>query len=225
MNRVNWDGASYKEWIGLLASPVFWIASIVCFIFGLNFSQGSGIYIPGTNTDILIFFSFGLGLANTAIQIVGNDSTKEELGMPLFLMWIASYMLGVGSNVNYLYVVIGLSNPFLQFLVCGGLGVMIEVAPERLLVRFLRSVGILGKVKTQYNTPKTYPSQNQHQGNETRKVSPPQPTHDVYPRQMPKPRQEPRYNNTESRPETTYHPVSLREPQDIPPFLRERERE
>lgn len=183
MNRVNWNGAGYKEWIGLLASPVFWVASLVCFVFGLNFSQGSGIYIPGTNTDILILFSIGLGLANTAIQIVGNDSTKEELGMALYLMWGASYMLGIGSNVNYLYGVIGLSHWLLQFLVCWGLGIMIEVAPERLLVRFLRAIGVLKSVQVQYNTQRQVPTQQP----QSQRI-PPQRNQTEYPQ----PRQEPR---------------------------------
>ena len=143
MNRINWSGATYKEWIGLSAAPVFWLASLVCFALGLAFKVGSGIYIPGTLVDVTFLFSIGLGFANTAIQIVGNDTEKEDLGIALLLMWGASYMLGIGSNVNFLYSIIGLSNGLLQFLVCWGLGIMIEVAPERLLVRFLRSVNIL----------------------------------------------------------------------------------
>ena len=144
MNKTNFNKVSYKEWIGISAAPVFWIASLICFIFGLAFKRGTGILVPGTNVDILIFFSIGLGLANTAIQIVGNDSSKEELGIPLWLMWIASYFLGIGSNVNFLNGVIQLENQLLQFMVCWGLGVMVEVAPERLLVRFLRAAGVMG---------------------------------------------------------------------------------
>lgn len=140
---IQWERATYKDWIGVSAAPVFWLASLICFVMGLAFKTGTGILLPGTDIDIIIFFSLGLGFANTAIQIVGNDTEREDLGMPLLLMWGASYILGIGSNVNFLYSIIGLTSPFLQFMVCSGLGVMIEVAPERLLVRFLRAVGIL----------------------------------------------------------------------------------
>ena len=158
MNKPNFNKVSYKEWIGISAAPVFWIASLICFIFGLAFKQGTGILVPGTNVDILIFFSIGLGLANTAIQIVGNDSSKEELGIPLWLMWIASYFLGIGSNVNFLNGVIQLENQLLQFMVCWGLGVMVEVAPERLLVRFLRAAGVMGTSEVTQTFPVQRPS-------------------------------------------------------------------
>lgn len=149
---INWDGASYKEWIGLPAALVFWVASIICFVLGLAFKTGFGIYIPGVPIiNLEMLFSLGLGFANTAIQIVGNDTEREDLGISLWLMWVASYMLGIGSNVNFLNQKIGLDLPLLQFLVIWGLGIMIEVAPERLLVRWLRAVGILetGIVHTQ----------------------------------------------------------------------------
>lgn len=142
---INWEKATYKEWIGLSASPVFWFASLICFVLGLQFKSDTLILLPGIGIDLTTLFSIGLGLANTAIQIVGNDSEREELGMALWLMWIASYMLGIGSNVNFLYSKIALSSPILQFLVCWGLGTMIEVAPERLLVKFLRKIGVFGE--------------------------------------------------------------------------------
>lgn len=143
MKNINWYKANYKDWLGLSAAPVFWIASLICFVLGLQFKTGTGIMIPWTTIDAVSLFSIGLGFANTALQVVGNDTEKEELGMPLFLMWMASYALGIGSNVNFLYSVIGLNGWFLQGMVCWGLGIMIEVAPERLLVKFLRSVGVL----------------------------------------------------------------------------------
>lgn len=154
--RINWTGATYKEWIGLSAAPIFWVASLVCFVLGLEFRQDTGIFIYGVAVDLTILFSIGLGFANTAIQIVGNDTDREDMGMSLWLMWIASYMLGIGSNVNFLNQRIGLDNVVLQGLVCWGLGVMIEVAPERLLVKFLRAIGVMGAIKhkpVQVQTP------------------------------------------------------------------------
>lgn len=147
MKRINWSGASYKEWIGLPAAGVFWVASLICFVFGLAFKSGEGIYLPGIPLNLEMLFSIGLGLANTSIQIVGNDTDKEDLGLALWIMWIGSYLLGVGSNVNYLYQKIGLDSWVLQAMVCWGLGVMIEVAPERLLVKFLRAINVLGQDK------------------------------------------------------------------------------
>ena len=166
--RLNWEGATYKEWIGLAAAPVFWIASLVCFVLGLAFRQDSGIFIHGIGIDMTMLFSVGLGFANTAIQIVGNDTDRSDMGMALWLMWIGSYMLGIGSNINFLNQRIGLDTQILQFLVVWGLGVMIEVAPERLLVKFLRAIGVLGG-----NRPEIQPAQanNSRQTREQRHES------------------------------------------------------
>lgn len=157
MKRINFDSVGYKDWIGLAASPVFWIASLICFVLGLSFKTTDySVMIPGTSISLVLLFSIGIGFANTAIQIVGNDTDKEDLGMALVLMWGASYLIGIGSNVNFLYSVIALSNPLLQAMVCYGLGIMIEVAPERLLVKFLRAAGIIsdkGAKKREYQEP------------------------------------------------------------------------
>lgn len=201
MKRINWDGANYKDWIGLSAAPVFWFASLLCFVMGLAFKTGTGIIIPGTTFDIAILFSFALGFANTSLQIVGNDTDKDELGMALLLMWGASYMLGIGSNVNFLYSVIGLSNPLLQFLVCWGLGMMIEVAPERLLVKFLRSIGVLGKGKVQQTNRV---SQQNYQSQNTQSY---QPQHQERPREQQIPR------------EQRHEQMRRAQQQNIPPFL------
>jgi len=164
--QINLDGASYKEWISLPAAFVFWVASLICFVFGLAFKTDGGIYLPGISVNLELLFSLGLGFANTAIQIVGNDTDREDLGIALWLMWIASYMLGIGSNVNFLYQKIGLDSAILQFMVCWGLGVMIEVAPERLLVKFLRAIGIMGTPKQP--TPKPAQSMPQPQTTQSR---------------------------------------------------------
>lgn len=218
MNKVNWTGANYKDWVGVSAAPVFWVASLVCFVLGLSFKSGTGILIPGTNLDLIILFSIGLGFANTAIQIVGNDTDKDDLGMALWLMWGASYMLGIGSNVNFLYTVIGLNNLLLQFLVCWGLGIMIEVAPERLLVKFLRSVGILKTNKSlrreenqpsrspsQSNSPRYEPQRQEQRGNPVYQEQAKSRFPEELKKQRPHlvPSKEPRGDY-----EPTYHPVS-----------------
>lgn len=207
MKRLNFSNASYKDWIGLSAAPIFWLASLICFVLGLSFKTGTGIYFPGTSYDITILFSLALGFANTAIQIVGNDTDKEDLGIALLLMWGASYMLGIGSNVNFLNSIIGLSNGFLQFLVCWGLGIMIEVAPERLLVRWLRSVGILGTGTIQTQQP-----QKQHQ----------QPSREQRHEQMRRDSQSrnPSMQNTGKQLARRQDTPQVYDPNDIPEFLK-----
>lgn len=127
-----------KDKLGLVPALVFWIVSILCFVFGLAFENPTGISIGGMDLSLVIAFS--LGLANTIIQIVGNDSSKDDMGTVMWLGWIASYMFGIGSNVNFLYTTINLSVPVLKILVCVGLGAMIEIMPERLFVTFLKSL-------------------------------------------------------------------------------------
>lgn len=147
---------TYKEWVGLPAAGIFWVASIICFVYGLAFQNQSGIALFGV--DLAILFSFGLAIANTSVQIIGNDDTKDELGLVLFACWIASYMLGIGSNVNYLYSIIIISNWFLKLLICVGLGTMIEAVPERLVVRFIRAY--YGKEEKKKYVPNTTQSDN-----------------------------------------------------------------
>ena len=217
MKRANFSDASYKDWIGLSATPVFWLASLICFALGLAFKTSSGVFVPGTTIDITFLFSIGLGFANTAIQIVGNDTEKEDLGIALLLMWGASYMLGIGSNVNFLYSIIGLSNWLLQALVCWGLGIMIEVAPERLLVRWLRAVGILGTGTVQTQQPQRQsqspqlPREQRHdqmrRGSQSRSPS----TQNTE-QQPVRDRMSPNSKNTRE----AYRP----DPDDIPEFLR-----
>lgn len=217
--QINLEGASYKEWISLPAAFVFWVASLICFIFGLAFKTGTGIYLPGIPVNLELLFSLGLGFANTAIQIVGNDTDREDLGIALWLMWIASYMLGIGSNVNFLYQKIGLDSQILQFMVCWGLGIMIEVAPERLLVKFLRAIGVLGKPqqiqtnRVPNNVTQSQPStQTREQRHEQMRVQ----GHKGQPK-----------NETPMQyfqPEPIYHPVGHNEQRqsvDLPPFLLE----
>jgi hypothetical protein len=128
----------YKHTLGLFSAIIFWSISLFCFVFGLAFTSSFGFSFMGI--DFMFYFTILLGLANTAVQIIGNDQTKEELGLVLFFAWIASYMFGIGSNVNFLYQKIMIDVPFLKFLVCGGLGAMIEIIPERLFVRYVRYI-------------------------------------------------------------------------------------
>jgi len=200
------ENVSYKEWLGIPAAFIFWIASIFCFVLGLAFKSSTGFVIPGVG-DVALLFSFGLGIANTIVQIIGNDYSKEELGMVLFLGWIGSYMLGIGSNVNYLYSIIDISNIFLKFMVCFGLGTMIEVVPERLVVRFLRKARLMSSKPTPQPTPSTANAGSSNNRPPARQPQAKMPVYDVSsPRQA----------------EPTYHKVTnmpTEQPVDLPEFV------
>ena len=114
-------------------------------------------------------------------------------------------MLGIGSNVNFLYGAIGLSNWFLQFLVCAGLGVMIEVAPERLLVKFLRSVGILQTAKSRLQSNQHHGQQTQRGGSRSSQSN----TEDIpeFLKKLPQ-RQVQQAQPRKVHPAPTYHPIT-----------------
>lgn len=145
---MNFHKASYKEWLGLVAAVIFWVVSMIFFVYGLSIENRTGIIIG--KWDLVFFLAFSLSVANTIVQVIGNDQTKEELGFVLWGGWIASYMLGIGSNINFLYELIAVSIPIVKFLICVGLGVMVEVIPERLFVRFLRACDAIPAVKPSY---------------------------------------------------------------------------
>jgi hypothetical protein len=133
--------------IAIVPAVIFWFASIVFFITGLSFGDKSGV---------MFWIALLLGLSNTVIQIIGNDSNAEDIGMVLFIGWIASYALGIGSNVNSLMMTIQIDNRILEWTVCLSLGAMVEVLPERLFVLFWRSVApnfSFSAYRPRYNTP------------------------------------------------------------------------
>lgn len=163
-----------KSVFGLLSAVIFWAVSLLCFVYGLAFENPTGYKVLGIEISILI--AFGLGIANTFVQIVGNDQNPSKMGMVLFLGWVASYMFGIGSNVNTLYQVLGISNSFVKFLVCGGLGTMIEVLPEWLIVNYLKSVtvGASVSVSNKLHRPKEtrHERERRHAGLRTNRIEP-----------------------------------------------------
>lgn len=193
-----------KPRLALLPALIFWVVSILCFVFGLSFENPTGYSVEGV--DVAILIAFALGLANTMVQIVGNDQ-KDKMEPMMKVGWYASYLFGIGSNVNFLYSVLNLSNVWVEFAVCVGLGTMIEVLPEKLLVQFLDSLG--GRSVTQYQhnnqSKRDTPQSREQRHNQFRNNN-----------QTPRPIQNQQVNR-----EPTYHPMTYQEPElDIPEFLR-----
>jgi hypothetical protein len=135
-----------KRKIALAPAIIFWLVSMICFVFGLSFKNPLGIRVG--SVDISIVVAIALSLANTFVQIVGNDQKREDMDTLFYLGWMSSYMLGIGSNVNTLLGILGFGNIYIEWAVCLGLGTMIEVLPEKLLVQFLQSIGVKKSTQT-----------------------------------------------------------------------------
>lgn len=162
------DNKYYRWWkenklfLSLVPAIVFWLVSMVFFVVGLKFKNG--IVFGGIDFSSAIAIS--LSLSNTIIQIIGNDQ-EEDLGTAMWLGWIGSYLLGIGTNVVGLTSILDISNPYIEYSIAIGLGTVIEVMPERLLVAFLK--GFKGFTKRRFdNKPPMYKPQQQQreQGNQ-----------------------------------------------------------
>lgn len=83
--------------------------------------------------------AISLTISNTIIQIIGNEQETEGMGVALWFGWIASYVLGIGTNIVGLLSILAIENTNLEWGIAFGLGTIIEVLPERLLVLFLKT--------------------------------------------------------------------------------------
>lgn len=118
--------------MAIIPALIMWAVSMIFFVIGLSVGDTSGW---------IGYIAAALAVANTIIQIIGNDGDTDSLGPILTIVWIMSYALGIGSNVTALaYVIINIQNPWLEWLVCISLGTIIEIAPEKLFVLFWRSL-------------------------------------------------------------------------------------
>lgn len=151
------DNKYYVWWkenkikFSLLPAVVFWLASMIFFVAGMKFANP--IVVLGL--DFSLFLAVSLALANTFIQVIGNEQSADELGLPLYLGWLASYVLGIGTNVYGLLSVLSMNNVYLEWIVALSLGTMIEVLPEKFLVQFLK--GFRPSIKTQTGFHQTAP--------------------------------------------------------------------
>ena len=153
---------AFKPYLGLFVALIFWSASFIFFIVGMSFD--TELVVFGKN--IITAVSVALALAITIIQVAGNGD-KDIEGLDL-VVWLASYALGIGTNVYGLSVVLNMNNPNLEWLVAISLGIIIEVSPERQLVKFLKGA----KPPVQKSTrKKSNPHNTPHLGNQNHRFT------------------------------------------------------
>ena len=188
-----------KLYMAPVASGILWITSVMCFVFGLSFKNPVG-YTLGM-WDVSVWVAFALSLANTIIQLIGNGQKFEEMDVVFKAGWVASYILGISSNVNALLQILGMNNVGLEWGVALSLGTMIEVLPEKLIVIWLKSPSGKQEQKPQNN--------QQHQQQKKHIPFPPQKS--TY-----KAQHRPVHNNNQipnfpwmNNGEPTYHPVGM----------------
>lgn len=184
-----------KMKIAPFAALIMWAISVLCFVFGLSFNSP----LIAFGKDIGVYLAFALSVANTIIQLIGNGQKFEKDDWVFQVIWIASYALGISSNTNTLMQTIGIDNRFLEWVIALSLGSMIEIAPEKLIILWLRSesknVQQQPKKKINY-TPQ--PQQTKYQPKH-------KPAHMVQ-------QNTPRYGNPahvpqNNRPAPPYHPI------------------
>lgn len=121
-----------RHTLAVIPAIIFWGCSAVFFVMGLSMDD---------HTGLLFYIACALALANTIVQLIGWDSHPDELGPLLYYTWIASYVLGIGTNmVSLLKILEGMDVAFLRWMVAGALSYIIEVSPERLFILAWRSV-------------------------------------------------------------------------------------
>jgi len=132
----------YYEWwrdnkplLALVPAVVFWMVSMIFFVVGLRFNNPLLVF----GKDVSTIVAVALTISNTVIQIIGNEQESDRMGIALWIGWIASYVLGIGTNISGLASVLSVQSVNLEWAIAFGLGTMIEVLPERLLVMFLRT--------------------------------------------------------------------------------------
>ena len=147
----------YYEWwkrnkpaMSLIPALVFWVVSMIFFVVGLSFKNPIILF----GTDLSLGIAVSLSISNTVIQIIGNEQEQEGLGLALWIGWLGSYALGIGTNIVGLLSILSIENSMLEWIIAIGLGSMIEVLPERLLVQFLKTFKSYKKQNyTQKETP------------------------------------------------------------------------
>lgn len=127
-----------KMWLAPFAALIMWTVSMFCFIFGLSFKNPTGFVIGGL--DASMWVAIFLSVANTIIQLIGNGKKQDDMDFIFKVGWYSSYALGIASNVNFLLGILGMNNPFLEWVVSIALGSMVEILPEKLIVMWLKSL-------------------------------------------------------------------------------------
>lgn len=137
-----------KMFLSLIPALIFWGVSMVFFVVGLKFGQSLIIF----GFDVAQIISISLAISITVVQIIGNDTGWSEADLPLRIGWLGSYMLGIGTNVVGILSILSIESKNMEFVIALGLGTMIEVMPERLLVKFFQGLNEIKKTtKTSAN--------------------------------------------------------------------------
>jgi hypothetical protein len=131
-----------------------WIISALCFVFGLNFKNPMGISLWGVDLGIIV--ASMLSIIMTGVQLMGNGKSLKELQRddPIFFIgWVATYFLGIASNVNTLLMILGVSNIYLEGIIAVSLGAIIEIMPEKIIIRWLKAQTPEVKLPNKDNNP------------------------------------------------------------------------
>lgn len=147
-----------KLFLALFPAVVFLLVSMIFFIIGLKFENPVVIF----GIDVARYIAIALSLANTVIQIIGNEQDPDDIGMSLWIMWIGSYILGIGTNVTAILSLLSINNVFLEWMIAFGLGTIIEVSPEKLFVMFLKGFKGFSRLRRSSYTPNQQGSKGQN---------------------------------------------------------------
>ena len=175
MDEKTWKKT--KPMLSLVPAILFWVASMIFFVVGMSFENP--IYLLGK--DVSMAIAFGLMVSITLVQVVGNST--EDLDRVERGVWLASYALGIGTNVYGLMLVLNISSEPLKWIICASLGVIIEISPEKLFVRFLKSLASEPKKKINFRPNNNNGGGNRPQPKPNRPSPRPSPSH-----QSPQPR-------------------------------------
>jgi len=102
-----------KPFLSLIPAVVFWAVSMIFFMVGLKFNNP--VVVFGKDASVVIAVS--LSISNTIIQIIGNEQEQDSMGVALWMGWMASYALGIGTNVVGLLTVLSIDNVYLEWII------------------------------------------------------------------------------------------------------------
>lgn len=177
MNFVDvWN--KYKMWLAPFASLFLWGISVIAFVWGLSFKNPLVVY----GFDATMYIAFGLSVCNTIIQLIGNGMKIDgnQTDNVFFWIWVASYALGISSNTNTLLQILSIESKVLEWIIALALGAIIEIAPEKMILMWLKSIVPTKRFSFQGNhgqqtkpnngnRPWTYPPVNTSQNNKQNK--------------------------------------------------------
>lgn len=128
-------GDNIKPIVMILAAMATWVVSMIFFVVGFSF--GSQMYFG--NYDVAFPLAITTGLILTAIELAWNEEKEDILD---WAIWLFAYGLGIASNYYGLTLILGMADPNVEKIIAGLLGALIEIAPERMLIRGMRNLNI-----------------------------------------------------------------------------------